>query len=198
MTEITDKRLLRGNQARQSIARHAVDVASRDGLDGLSLGRLAGDLGLSKSGIQTLFGSKEKLQLAAAEAARELFKEAVTRPAQRVPPGVRRLRALIDRWLDYAAAPLFAGGCFWAANLPAFDDHPGPVRDVLFGQHDAWVAQLADELRRAGVPDPGLSAFQLDAVLMAANTALRRGEPGAPEKVRRTLETLLATSGSPG
>lgn len=192
MTEITDKRLLRGSRARQAIARRGVDIASKDGLDGLSLGRLATDLGLSKSGIQTLYGSKEKLQLAVAETARDLFQEAVVRPALKAAPGARRLRALVDHWLRYATTPLFAGGCFWAANLPAFDDHPGPVRDALFGHHDAWLARLAEEFARTGVPDPALAAFQLDAALMAANTSLRRGATEAPDQVRRTLECLLS------
>jgi len=82
-----DRRLLRGAQSRQAIVRHAVDVASLEGLDGLSFGRLATDLGVSKGGIQTLFGTKENLQVAVIECAREEFGEAVTRPAGAQPPG---------------------------------------------------------------------------------------------------------------
>ncbi|SRR6266567_2137417 len=116
-----DQRLLRGVRSRRSIVRHAVDVASLDGLDGLSFGRLATDLGVSKGGIQTLFGTKENLQVAVVQAAREAFEEAVVRPALTRPTGVVRLRVLVDRWIAYAAEPLFPGGCFWAANLPVFD-----------------------------------------------------------------------------
>ena len=118
-----DGRLLRGLQSRRTIVRHAVDVASLDGLDGLSFGRLATDLGVSKGGIQTLFGTKENLQVAVAEAARGAFEEFVTRPALAQPPGAVRLSALADRWIAYAEEPLFPGGCFWAANLPVFDSH---------------------------------------------------------------------------
>ncbi|GCD96645.1 TetR/AcrR family transcriptional regulator [Embleya hyalina] len=193
----TDRRLLRGARARQAIARHAVDVASLEGLNGLSIGRLAGDLGLSKSGIATLFGTKEKLQLAAVAWAHAAFLDAVVRPASVAPRGAARLRALIEHWLGYAETPLFAGGCFWAANLPDFDSRPGPVRDELLQHHRGWLALLAGEVRRAVEageivdPDADLAAFQIDAVLTAANTALRLGDADAPDRVRRVVDTLL-------
>ncbi len=94
---LTDGRLLRGARSRRTIARHAADVASLDGLDGLSLGRLATDLGLSKSGVQALFGTKENLQLATIEAAGDVFEEAVVRPAMAQAIGEPRVRALVDR-----------------------------------------------------------------------------------------------------
>ncbi|WP_433516559.1 TetR/AcrR family transcriptional regulator [Nonomuraea sp. CA-143628] len=194
----TDQRLLRGARTRQAIARHAVDVASLDGLNGLSIGKLATDLGLSKSGVATLFGTKEKLQLAAVASAREAFLDAVVHPASTAAPhGAARLRALTDHWISYAETPLFTGGCFWAANLPDFDSRPGPVRDALFGHHRDWVTLLTTEFRHAAETgesaplDPDLTAFQLDAVLMATNTALRIGDNTAVPKVRRMLETFL-------
>jgi AcrR family transcriptional regulator len=196
--EVTDGRLVRGARTRRTIARHAVDVASLEGLNGLSLGRLAGDLGLSKSGVQTLFRTKENLQLAAVESAREQFTDAVVLPALSAAPGVARLRALVERWIVYAETPLFTGGCFWAANLPDFDSRPGPVRDVLFRQHDDWLSVLAGELRHAAAAgeiaalDADLAAFQIDAVLMSANTALRVGDGEAVGRVRRVIDGLLA------
>ncbi|WP_433186983.1 TetR/AcrR family transcriptional regulator [Actinoallomurus sp. CA-150999] len=198
-TAPTDQRLLRGARARRAIARHAVDVASLEGLNGLSIGRLATDLGLSKSGIQTLFRTKENLQLAAVESAHERFTDAVIRPAQDAPPGVARLRALMDRWIVYAETPLFAGGCFWAANLADFDSRPGRVRDALFRHHRDWLGLIAHELRHAAdageIPDldVDLAAFQIDAVLIAANTALRLGDADAVGKVRRVVEGFLAS-----
>jgi AcrR family transcriptional regulator len=196
-----DRRLLRGAQSRRTIARHAVDVASLDGLDGLSFGRLAADLGVSKGGIQTLFGTKENLQVAVAEAAREAFEEAVTRPARTQPPGAARLRVLVDRWITYAEEPLFPGGCFWAANLPVFDSQPGPVRDTLARQQRAWRGLIAAELRHAVGPgeiaasDAGQLAFQIDAVLTATNTALRLGDDSAVDTARRIINPLLAPPG---
>lgn len=194
----SDQRLLRGARARQAIARHAVDVASLEGLNGLSIGRLATDLGLSKSGIQTLFGTKENLQLAAVESAQEQFTDAVVRPAQAAPHGAARLRTLTERWISYAKTPLFAGGCFWAANLPDFDSRPGQVRDALFRHHQNWLALIAGELRHAvdaseiADLDVDLTAFQIDAVLTAANTALRLGDNDAVNKIRRVIDGFLA------
>ncbi|MFK0112151.1 TetR family transcriptional regulator C-terminal domain-containing protein [Streptomyces sp. NPDC091217] len=197
---MSDQRLVRGVRARRRIARHGVDVASLEGLGGLSIGRLAADLELSKSGVQTLFRTKENLQLAVAESARAEFAEAVVRPAQAAEPGAARLRALAERWIAYAEAPLFAGGCFWAASLPEFDSRPGMVRDALLLHRRNWLALLAGELRH-GVDtgeiselDPDLTAFQIDAVLMAANTALRLGDPDVVSKVRRVVDGFLAPS----
>ncbi|MFK8906977.1 TetR/AcrR family transcriptional regulator [Streptomyces sp. YS-3] len=193
-----DQRLLRGARTRQKVARHGVDVASQEGLEGLSIGRLATDLGLSKSGVQTLFKTKENLQLAVAEAARQAFTEAVVRPAESAPPGAARLRALTEHWIVYAEEPLFTGGCFWAANLPEFDDRPGSVRGVLALHRRTWQALLARELRHAvesgeiTPQDPDLTAFQIDAVFHAANLALRLGEAGAVARVRRTVDGFLA------
>lgn len=202
MSEVVhDRRLLRGAQSRRTIVRHAVDVASLDGLDGLSFGRLANDLGVSKGGIQTLFGTKQTLQVAVAEAAREAFEEAVTRPARAQPPGVARLRALVDRWIAYTEEPLFPGGCFWAANLPVFDSQPGPVRDLLARQQRAWRGLIAAELRYAAdtgqiaVFDADLVAFQIDAVLTATNTALRLGDDRAVDTARRIINGFLAPPG---
>ena len=192
----TDQRRLRGARSRQAIARHAVDVASVQGLDRLSLGRLATDIGLSKSGIQTLFGTKEALQLAAIAAAQEAFIDAVVRPASSAPHGAPRVRALVDHWIAYVEMPLFPGGCFWAANLPEFDSRPGPVRDALQRQRQDWVSLLAEETRSAEIPDQDadLAAFQIDAVLTAANTSLRLGDSAAVDKARRVVDGLLASA----
>ena len=195
---VSDQRLLRGARSRRTIVRHAVDVASLKGLTGLSLGLLATDLRLSKSGVQTLFGTKENLQVATAEVAREEFVDAVIRPALTAGHGTARLRALVDRWIAYAEVPLFPGGCFWAANLADFDSRPGPVRDALVRHQRDWRGLLAGTLRDAAEEgqiaalDADLVAFQLDAVLIAANTALRLGEPDAVDKVRRVVDGLLA------
>ncbi|MEU4232209.1 TetR/AcrR family transcriptional regulator [Nonomuraea sp. NPDC026600] len=195
--ETSDLRLLRGARTRQAIARHAVDVASLEGLNGLSIGRLAGDLKLSKSGVATLFGTKEKLQVAAVASAREAFLDAVVHPASAAPGGASRLRALTEHWISYAETPLFAGGCFWAANLADFDSRPGRVRDALVRHHQGWLDLLAGELRRAvdsgeiADLDVDLAAFQIDAVFTAANTALRLGDKDAGDKARRVVEGFL-------
>jgi AcrR family transcriptional regulator len=196
-----DGRLRRGARTRQRILRHAVDVASLEGLNGLSLGRLASDLELSKSGVQALFGTKENLQVATAEFARNAFTETVVRPSLSTPRGAPRLRALVERWISYVETPLFAGGCFWAANLADFDDRPGPVRDTLVHQQRVWRELIGAELRHAVEAgdiadlDPGLAAFQIDAVLIAANTAMRLGDEDAAPRIRRVLDRILARGG---
>ncbi|MBN6039452.1 TetR/AcrR family transcriptional regulator [Amycolatopsis sp. 195334CR] len=193
----SDGRLRRGTRTRQMIVRHAVDMASLDGLGAMSIGRIATGLGLSKSGVQTLFGTKEKLQLAAVETARKAFLDAVVRPTDGHTPGADRLRALIDQWIRYVTVPLFPGGCFRAANVAEFDSKPGPVRDALFRDQRDWQNLLAGELRTAVEAgeiqelDADLAAFQLDAVLCAANTALRLGDEDAVDKVRRVVAGLL-------
>ncbi|MFF2549590.1 TetR/AcrR family transcriptional regulator [Nocardia sp. NPDC058058] len=196
--EITDKRLLRGARTRQVVLARAVDIASLENLESLSFGRLATDSGLSKAGIQTLFRTKELLQLATVDYARDRFIAEITQPARSAPHGAARLRELIERWIDYAVTPVFAGGCFQAANLSEFDSRPGPVRDALVRNQREWVSLLSYELGRAvdageiAPLDTDLAAFQIDAVLRSANTALRLDDPTAADKIRRTLESFLA------
>lgn len=199
-SENADGRLLRGARSRRAVTGRAVEVASLEGLDGLSFGRLAEDLGISKAGIQTLFRTKEGLQIATAEAAEEAFVDAVVRPARESPAGVARLRALIDGWIDYAVKPLFPGGCFWGANLPIFDSKPGPVRDLLLRQRRDWVTILATQFRRAidageiaGV-DPEAAAFQVNALLIAVNQAVRLGDDGSVTIARKAIDDLISTA----
>src|SRR4051812_36136467 len=114
---ITDGRLLRGARSRAAVLDQAVDIASLDGLEALSFARVAPAAGLSKAGVQGLFTTKENLQLATLEHARERFVEAVITPSRSSRAGLPRLRALVKRWIAYADEPLFAGGCYRAANM---------------------------------------------------------------------------------
>ena len=116
---------------RASILERAVNIASVDGLQGLTIGRLAGELRMSKSGLFAHFGSKEELQLATIEAAAARFYDEVVAPAQSEAEGAARLRAYCERYVDYLQRKVFAGGCFWAAAAAEFDDRPGPVRDAV-------------------------------------------------------------------
>src|SRR6266498_3936761 len=133
-----------------------------------------------------------------AEFARETFRAAVVQPALLASPGTQRLRALTEAWLDYVQEPLFPGGCFWAATLPDFDSRPGPVRDTLARHQQEWRTLIATELRQAvtageiAVPDVTLAAFQIDAVLVATNIALRLGDDNATANARRVIEAVMA------
>ncbi|MCK8614670.1 TetR/AcrR family transcriptional regulator [Gordonia sp. C13] len=196
--QISDQRLIKGARARATIARHAADVASAEGLTGLSLGKLATDLGVSKSGVATLFGSKENLQLAAVQAAREVFIEHVVTPARSEPAGMPRLRALVDRWFDYIGEPVMPGGCFRVATTVEFDSRTGPVRDAIDADRRDWFTLLEREIRRAQEDghlagrDAHSLAFQLDAVVAAANTGARIGDETALATARAIVDDLLA------
>ncbi|WP_314957942.1 TetR family transcriptional regulator C-terminal domain-containing protein [Bradyrhizobium cosmicum] len=195
-----DKRLLRGVRSRKLVLDRAVDIASLENLDGLSFGRLATETGMSKAGIQALFETKQALQKDTFAHALDMFRDFVVRPAEAKPQGVARFRELIDRWLQYAERPLFAGGCFFAANLTQFDSHPGPLRDLVAGAQRAWITRLSTELKHAIKhgdivnSDPELSAFQIEAVLRSANTALRLGEPAVTRKVWRVVDSFLTAA----
>lgn len=161
----------KGEQTRAAILDRAVDLASVEGLEGLTIGRLATDLGMSKSGLFRHFGSKLDLQLATVGAARDRFVAMVLQPAGSAPDGAPRLRAMAERYLDYLHS--FPGGCFWGATASEFDDRPGPVRDAIAASLDAWMAELVRQAGAAGIADPDRYAFELYAVVMAANARWR-------------------------
>ncbi|GAB3461150.1 TetR/AcrR family transcriptional regulator [Actinophytocola sediminis] len=166
----------RGAQTRASVLGHAMAIASVDGLDGLSIGRLATELDVSKSGVFARFGSKEELQLATVEAAREVFVEAVVRPAFEVPPGVLRLWLLCTGWIDYSCDRVFPGGCFFLAVSAEYDSRPGRVRDAVAAALADWarlLRQAAEDARQLGqlvsTSDSRQLAFELAALVSAAN-----------------------------
>lgn len=176
----TDGRLLRGEQTRQAILRRAADIASVDGLEGLSIGRLATELGVSKSGVFAHFGSKEELQIATVGAARDVFIAEVISPAFEHPPGLLRLWTLADGWLRFGERPAFEGGCFFCSVDAEFDARPGRVHDAIADNYRQWVALLeravtdAQQLGEvAADEDPAQLAFELDAFARAANVAGR-------------------------
>ncbi|WP_405012177.1 TetR/AcrR family transcriptional regulator [Kitasatospora sp. NBC_01539] len=178
MTATTDGRVQRGNETRRAVLLRAVEVASVEGLDALSIGRLAGDLGLSKSGVFASFGSKEELQLAAVRAAQRIFHDAVIAPVDAVAPapGLARLHALCDSWLTYSRGRVFPGGCFFYAVSAEYDARPGQLRDALAASGRAWEEHLRDMVRAARAAgdlsagtDAELLVFGLIGLLEAAN-----------------------------
>lgn len=181
----------KGEQTRAAILERAVDLASVEGLEGLTIGRLASDLGMSKSGLFRHFGSKQDLQLATVGAARARFVAMVLEPASAAPDGAPRLRAMAEHYLDYLYS--FPGGCFWGATASEFDDRPGPVRDAIAASLDAWMAELVRQASAAGIADPDRYAFELYAVVMAANARWRlTGDRRAFDLARAALARLEA------
>jgi len=135
----------KGSETRQRIVDHAFMRASAVGLEGLSIGGLATELGLSKSGLFAHFQSKEKLQLEVLARAAEHFKGAVFLPALHQPRGLKRIRALFEAWLQWVHDDKLPGGCVFLGGATEWDDREGPVRDELV----MWFAALRKGLERA-------------------------------------------------
>lgn len=193
---------MKGERTRQSIVDRAVDLASLEGLEGLTIGRLADDLQMSKSGLFAHFGSKEDLQLATIEAARRRFIDEVLHPALRAPRGYPRLRAICRAWIDYLRRGVFPGGCFFAAASFEFDGRHGPVHDAIAAAMDAWIAELEKAIRMAkeeGHLDPAIEpaqlAFELNAFFFGANYAFqRKTDAVALRRAERAIESRLESA----
>jgi AcrR family transcriptional regulator len=139
----------KGEQTRESILRAAVDLASLEGLEGLTIGRLARELKMSKSGLFAHFGSKQDLQLATVEMASEIFKDNVVLPSLTEPKGMPRLLALCEQWLSHVENKVFAGGCFFTAASFEFDSRPGPVRGAIVKAMSVWLSTLTRAIEEA-------------------------------------------------
>lgn len=182
----------KGAATRAAILDRAVDLASAEGLDGLTIGRLATELEMSKSGLFAHFGSKRELQLATVSAAARRFSAAVIEPALSASDGAPRLRAMADSYLAHLDGGAYAGGCFWAATSAEYDDRPGPVRDAIATALDSWLAELERQARIAGAAEPGRLAFELYAVVMGANSRYRlSGERRVFDYARVVVDRLL-------
>jgi AcrR family transcriptional regulator len=172
----TDGRRARGMRSRAAVLERSVQMASRDGLEGLTIGELAADLEVHKSSVFALFGSKEELQLATLAAARGILIDQVIVPALASEEGLPRLLALGDAWCDYLVSDVFAGGCFLCAASTEMDGRPGPVRDAVAAVMREWIAVLSANIEVTiaagslrGDVDPAAMAFRLNALGMAAN-----------------------------
>jgi AcrR family transcriptional regulator len=195
-----------GTKTRSAILEEAARLATVDGLEGLSLGRLAKATKMSKSGLYAHFGSKEELQLSTIETARVTFVEEVVKPGLAAPAGVDRLLAVCEAFLSHIEREVFPGGCFFSAAAAEVGTRRGRVRDSVAENQRAWLdllrrlvdeAQDADELDAAD--DPAQVAFELNAVLVAANTSfLLQGDPGGLERARKAIRRRLGKgSGAP-
>jgi AcrR family transcriptional regulator len=189
----------KGARTRAAILGEAARLATVNGLEGLSIGRLATATGMSKSGLYAHFGSKLDLQLATIEAARQTFVAEVMRPALRAPKGIERLLAICETYLSHIERRVFPGGCFFAAAAVDIGTRPGPVHDAIVAQRLDWLAlleRLAGEAAELGAPeltpDPAQLAFELQALLVAANTSfILQGDAGAFERARTAIHARL-------
>ena len=177
----------------------AVDLASVEGLEGITIGRLASELAMSKSGLIGRFGDKEAMQRAVLAAAIERFTEAVWRPAARAEPGLPRLEAIVDAWIAHLRDGVFPGGCFVTTASVEYDARPGPLHDDVAAAVRRWLAVLEDEARRARdagdlPPDrePADVAFELHSLASGGSVAGRLlGDAGALDRTRAAMRRAL-------
>ena len=189
----------KGQRTRNSILEVAAALATEEGLDPLSIGRLADATGMSKSGLFAHFGSKEELQLATVEYAAALFVAEVIDPARSAPKGLARIWSLCDHMIGYSERQVFPGGCFFAATSFEFNNRPGPVRDRIESMIRSWLSYLehaVEQAQEAGELDPGASArevsFQLDAFAQASNAQYQLfRDPQVFDDARRAIQERL-------
>lgn len=190
----------KGLDTRQSILEHAAGLASRLGLEGITIGVLAEELGLSKSGLFAHFRSKEALQLKVLEHAAARFTDVVLRPALAAPRGEPRLRAFFERWLRWPQESRLPGGCFFVQAAAELDDRPGPLRDLLV-QQQRDLLELVASVARTGVVEGHFKkdldveqlAAELHGIMLAWHHASRLlHDPHADARAATAFEALVS------
>jgi AcrR family transcriptional regulator len=195
----------KGERTRESILRVAVNLASVEGLEGVTIGRLADELRMSKSGLFAHFGSKEDLQLATVDTARKIFIDYVVRPALASKEGMPRLWALCDNWLGHVERRVFLGGCFFTAASFEFDSRPGPVRNRIVAVMKEWLGALSQAVEgarklghiKASVVSRQL-AFEMYSLAIGAHWSFQLlGETNAMKNARSTIRARLRALTTP-
>jgi AcrR family transcriptional regulator len=193
-----------GERSRQAILEEAARLATVEGLEGLSIGRLASAVGMSKSGLYAHFRSKLELQLATIETAGVVFDREVVEPALAGPPGVARVLALCDLFLSHVDRGVFPGGCFFAAVAAEMNVRPGPVRDSIGEFVGGWMQAIEGAVREAQARgelaadvDPTQLAFETNSLLIGANLAFPLfGNRAVLERARRGVRDRLRAAGA--
>jgi AcrR family transcriptional regulator len=197
-TQTTRRRRSDGERSRRAILETAARLATVEGLNGLTIGRLADETGMSKSGLFAHFGSKEQLQLATIDTAEDIFEEEVLRPALQAE-GLARVEVLCDRFLSHVQRGVFPGGCFFASAKTELDTRPGPVRDRVVAVQEAWTELIEGAIgaakergEMAASVDPVQLTFEINALLGEANGLyLLTGDHRAFEMARRGIADRL-------
>ncbi|MGZ5320238.1 MAG: TetR/AcrR family transcriptional regulator [Solirubrobacterales bacterium] len=186
-------------ETRAAVTGAAVNRASVEGLEGLTIGGLADEVAMRKSSVFSLFGSKEELQRATLDAAVRQFTEEVWAPVQDERPGLPRLLALCESWLSYHRREALPGGCFLTTATVEFDARPGPLRDAVAAVMRRWLGVLEREVAlvvEAGeLPadiEPADVAFELNALAAAASYGFKlSGDPEVFSRARRSMRRAL-------
>ena len=191
-TAVADGRRVKGDRTRQRILSRAARLASSEGLESVSLQRLASELGISKSGVFAHFGSKAELQLATVEEAARVFTDEVLRPGVSVPAGIARIRALCEAFLSYVERDVFPGGCFFEAAQAEFDSRPGPVRDLVVSRRDYWSESLVRAVRSAQAAGEVRAAVDPEQLGWELGCHVSHPESKGIERARTAIEERLA------
>ena len=195
----------KGAATRQAILSHALGLATKVGMEGLTIGRLADDLGMSKSGLFAHFRSKEALQVDVLRMAAERFIETVTKPALMAPRGERRVRAVFARWFAWEQSPPLPGGCPFIAAAFELDDRPGPARDYLVQTERDWFEVLTTVARTAVQEgdfraDLDCEQFAHDVygiILSYCHASRLMKNPKARARAQTAFEALIGTARNP-
>jgi AcrR family transcriptional regulator len=190
-----------GERSREKILRAAADLATIEGLNGLSIGRLADAVGMSKSGLYAHFRSKEELQLATVETASRIL-SAELEPGMAAPAGKARIIGVCDAFLSHVERRVFPGGCFFASGAAELSTQPGRVRDAIAKSYRDWIAVLQEDVRTGQAAgeidpreDPEQLVFELNGILVAANVFfLLFDDPGELDRARRGVRERLENS----
>ena len=190
----------KGDVTRSRIVETALRAASVDGIEGITLGKVAADVGMSKSGLFAHFDSKETLQVGVLTSAAEKFTEVVVTPALKAPRGEPRLRALFEKWMEWEQHESLPGGCVFMHATAELDDRPGAARDALVNHQRQWLEALVKAVRltvEAGHfrddVDPSLFAFQLYGIVLSYYHAARLFKnPDAKAYAMNAFESLMA------
>lgn len=190
-----------GERTRHLILDTAVRLATVEGLDGLSIGKLASATDVSKSGVYAHFDSKEDLQLATVETARTLFIDVVVAPALQ-SEGLDRLRALCESFLSYVEQRTLPGGCFFAAAAAELGARPGPLKERVAANQRDWIRVLTDAAEQAATrgqlsadTDVAILVFELNALVIAANTGfILHDDPAIITRARAAVARVLAAA----
>ena len=181
------------------VVQAAIDLASVEGLEGITIGRLATDVGMSKSGLIGRFGDKQAMQQAVLASAVERFTDAVWEPAKRSEPGLPRLAAIVDAWIAHLRDGVFPGGCFVTTASVEYDARPGPLRNDTARAVRGWLGVLEAEARRArdagtlsADRDPADVAFELHSLASGGSVAGRLiGDTNALDRTRAAMRRAI-------
>jgi AcrR family transcriptional regulator len=192
-----------GERTRSVILRAAASLATVDGLEGLSIGNLAAEIGMSKSGLYAHFGSKQELQLGTVQEAGRIFADEVVAPALAAPPGLAQLAAVCEAFFEHLQRRTFPGGCFFASAALEMGTRPGPVKEAVAGFQAGFVDLLrgfaATAIEQNELPpceDPGQLAFELNGIILAADTNfVLHDDPAVLDLARQVVRRRLGLGG---